>query len=51
MKDSNGKVIIRLDVEFFDRLFKCPDVEEYVDISIESTQNIMIRIQISARGA
>lgn len=38
VKDSNGKLIIKLDVEFFDRIFRDLNVEEYADISFESTQ-------------
>lgn len=36
VKYSSGKVIIKLDVELLDTIFRCPYVEEYVDISFES---------------
>lgn len=38
VNDIDGKVIIRLDEKFFDRIFKCPKVEEYADINMETTQ-------------
>lgn len=37
VKDTSEKVIIRLDLEFFDRILRCLDVEEYTNITFDST--------------
>lgn len=36
VKDESGKKLIRLDEEFFDLVFKCPSIEKYIDITMQS---------------
>lgn len=38
VKDTSGKKIIKLDEDFFDTIFKCPNIEKYSNITIQSTQ-------------
>lgn len=36
MKDESRKKLIKLDEEFFDSMFKCPSIERYSDITVQS---------------
>lgn len=36
LKDESGKKLIRLDEEFFDSVFKCPSIERFSDITMQS---------------
>lgn len=37
VKDTNRKKLIRLDKDFFDTIFKCPNIEKYYDITMQSS--------------
>lgn len=34
VKHEIGKKLIRIDEEFFDTIFKCPNIEKYFDITM-----------------
>lgn len=36
MKNDDGTIVIKLDIDYFKDLLKCPDVEEYAKNSPES---------------
>lgn len=38
VKETSGKKIIKFDEDFFDTIFKCPNIDKYFDITMQLAQ-------------